>query len=115
MQRRLLLDVVVAERAALLELLAREDEALLIGRDTFLLLDLRLHVLDRVVGLDLERDRLAGQRLDEDLHGAGKGVFDLKDEANLQTADEAQAAAIHNRRGAGSKLQWQPQHCRRKP
>ena len=31
--RRLLLDVVVRERAAVLELLAREDEALLVGRD----------------------------------------------------------------------------------
>ena len=32
-QRRLLLDVVVGERAAVLELLAGEDEALLVGRD----------------------------------------------------------------------------------
>ena len=31
---RLLLDVVVAERAAILELLAREDQALLVGGDT---------------------------------------------------------------------------------
>jgi hypothetical protein len=32
-ERRLLLDVVVAERAAILELLAGEDQALLVGRD----------------------------------------------------------------------------------
>ena len=32
-QRRLLLDVVVGERAAVLELLARKDEALLVRRD----------------------------------------------------------------------------------
>jgi streptomycin 6-kinase len=31
---RLLLDVVVGEGAAILELLAREDEALLVGRDS---------------------------------------------------------------------------------
>lgn len=36
---RLLLDVVVREGAAILELLTSEDEALLIGRDTFLVLD----------------------------------------------------------------------------
>ena len=32
-ERRLLLDVVVAQRAPVLELLAREDQALLVGRD----------------------------------------------------------------------------------
>ncbi len=36
MQRRLLLDVVVGERAAILQLLAGEDEALLVGRDACL-------------------------------------------------------------------------------
>jgi hypothetical protein len=58
-ERRLLLDVVVGERAAVLELLAREDEALLVRRDALLVLDLRLDVLDRVGRLDLERDSLA--------------------------------------------------------
>ena len=53
---RLLLDVVVREGAAVLELLAGEDQALLVGRDALLVLDLGLHVLDRVRGLDLERD-----------------------------------------------------------
>jgi hypothetical protein len=35
---------------------------------TFLVLDLGLDVLDGVAALDLERDRLACQRLHEDLH-----------------------------------------------
>jgi hypothetical protein len=77
-------------------LLARKDEALLVGRDALLVLDLRLDVLDGVRGLDLERDRLAyqrerealrgrtgeawvgslhtSQRLDEDLHRGGENV-----------------------------------------
>jgi len=42
---RLLLDVVVREGAAVLELLAGKDEALLVGRDALLVLDLRLHLL----------------------------------------------------------------------
>ena len=67
MERRLLLDVVVAQRAAVLELLAREDEALLVGRDALLVLDLLLDVVDRVARLDIERDGLARERLDEDL------------------------------------------------
>jgi hypothetical protein len=33
-QRRLLLDVVVRQRAVVLQLLAGEDQALLVGRDT---------------------------------------------------------------------------------
>ena len=71
------LDVVVGERAAVLELLAREDEALLIRRNALLVLNLLLHVLDRVAGLDIERDGLARQSLDEDLHGAGAMVLSL--------------------------------------
>ena len=64
---RLLLDVVIREGAAVLELLPREDQPLLVGRDALLVLDLGLDVLDRVRRLDLERDGLAGQRLNEDL------------------------------------------------
>ena len=67
MEGRLLLDVVVAERAAVLELLAGEDEALLVGRDALLVLDLLLDVVDRVARLDVERDGLAREGLDEDL------------------------------------------------
>ena len=68
-QRGLLLDVVVRERAAVLELLAREDQALLVGGDALLVLDLLLHVVDRVRRLDIERDGLAREGLDEDLWG----------------------------------------------
>ncbi len=42
MQSRLFLDVVVAQGAAILELLAGENETLLVGRDTLLVLDLGL-------------------------------------------------------------------------
>ena len=46
------MDVVVLESAAFLELLASEDEALLIRRDAFLVLDLGLDVVDSIVGLN---------------------------------------------------------------
>jgi len=64
----LLLDVVVGQSAAILELLSSEDESLLIGRDAFLVLDLSLDVLDGVAGLDIESDSLSGEGLDENLH-----------------------------------------------
>jgi hypothetical protein len=44
-QSRLLLDVVVGERAAVLELLAREDQALLVRGNAFLVLDLGLDIV----------------------------------------------------------------------
>eukprot|EP00982_Pelagococcus_subviridis_P009228 30911-Pelagococcus_subviridis.AAC.11 len=57
-QRGLLLDVVIRERAAVLELLAREDQTLLVGGDPLLVLDLRLDVVDGVRGLHLQGDGL---------------------------------------------------------
>merc|ERR1712010_448923 len=47
-ESRLLLDVVVGQSPAILQLLAGEDEPLLIRGDSLLVLDLRLHVLDGV-------------------------------------------------------------------
>ena len=44
----LLLDVVILKGSAVLELLAPEDEALLVGRDALLVLDSCLDTLDRV-------------------------------------------------------------------
>ena len=73
MEGGLLLDVVVGEGAAVLELLASEDEALLVGRDALLVLDLGLDVLDRVRRLDLEGDGLTSEGLDENLELQGAG------------------------------------------
>ena len=70
MKRRFLLNVVVRKGAAILKLLAGEDEALLVWRNALLILNLRFHVVDRVRGLDLQSDRLSRQGLDEDLHAA---------------------------------------------
>ncbi|KAL8170394.1 hypothetical protein V2J09_022198 [Rumex salicifolius] len=45
--------VELGEGAAVLELLSGEDEPLLVRRNTFLVLDLRLHIVDRVRGFNL--------------------------------------------------------------
>jgi hypothetical protein len=60
-----LLDVVVRQRTAVFELLASEDQALLVGGDSLLVLDLALDIVDCVGGLDLEGDSLAREGLDE--------------------------------------------------
>ena len=69
MESGLLLDVVVREGSTVFELLSSEDESLLIGRDTLLILDLGLDVVDGVTWLDLKGDSLASEGLHEDLHG----------------------------------------------
>jgi hypothetical protein len=83
-QRRLLLDVVVRKCAAILQLLTSEDKTLLVRRDTLLVLNLRLHVVDSVRRLNLERDGLASQGLDENLH------------TTAQTQDEMQCGLLLN-------------------
>ena len=48
MEGRFLLNVVVRERTAVLKLLSGEDQALLVRRDTLLVLNLLLDILDGV-------------------------------------------------------------------
>jgi len=62
------LDVVVRQSAAIFQLLAGEDQPLLIWGDSLLVLDLGLDVLNGVRGLHLKGDGLASEGLDEDLH-----------------------------------------------
>merc|ERR1719411_989745 len=69
MQRGFLLDVVIRKGSSIFKLLSGKDQSLLLWRDSFFVLDFRLHVLDGVVWLDVEGDRFTGQGLDEDLHG----------------------------------------------
>lgn len=60
-----LLDVVVAQGAAILKLLTSEDQALLVRGNTLLVLDLGLDVVDGVARLDVEGNGLTRQGLDE--------------------------------------------------
>ena len=48
MESRFLLDVVVTEGSSVFKLLSSEDESLLIGWDSFLVLDLGLDILNGV-------------------------------------------------------------------
>jgi hypothetical protein len=50
---RLLLDVVVGEGTAVFELLAGEDQALLVGGNALLVLDLGLDIVNSIGGFDL--------------------------------------------------------------
>ena len=78
MEGGLLLDVVVRESAAVLELLTSEDKSLLIWRNTFLVLDLGLDVLNSVGWLDIEGDGLTSEGLDEDLHTTSESEDEME-------------------------------------
>ena len=74
----LLLDVVIGEGATVLQLLSSEDKTLLVRGNSFLVLDLLLHGLDSIGGLDLEGDGLSGKGLHEDLHTATETEDQMK-------------------------------------
>ncbi|GJN09425.1 hypothetical protein PR202_ga27430 [Eleusine coracana subsp. coracana] len=84
MEGRFFLNVVICQGASILQLLASKDEPLLVRRNALLVLDLRLHIVNGVGGLDLQSDGLAGERLHEDLH------------ATTQTQDKVQGGLLLN-------------------
>ncbi len=55
----LLLNIVIRESATVFELLASKDQALLIWRNSFLVLNLRLDVVDGIARFHLKGDGLA--------------------------------------------------------
>ena len=74
MKGRLLLNIVIGEGTAVLELLTGEDQTLLIRGNTLLVLDLLLDIVNAIRGLNLESDGLTRKGLDEDLRKERKGV-----------------------------------------
>jgi len=78
MQSGFLLDIVVGESAAILQLLAGKDQTLLIWGNTFLVLDLGLDVFDGIGRLNLKGDGLASQSLDKDLHASPQSQDQMK-------------------------------------
>merc|ERR1712213_269590 len=68
MESALLLDVIIRKSSSILELLSSKDQSLLVWRNSFLVLDLGLDILNGVRWFNLEGDGLSSQCLDEDLH-----------------------------------------------
>merc|ERR1719232_2529584 len=78
MECAFLLDVVVRERAPILELLTSEDETLLLRGNAFLILNLGLDVVNCVRRLNIECECLSGQGLDKDLHTTAKTEYKME-------------------------------------
>jgi hypothetical protein len=75
MESRLLLDIVVGQSAAILELLTSKDKALLVRRNTLLVLNLGLDIVDGIGRLNLQGDSLSGESLD-DYRGLLVAIFE---------------------------------------
>ena len=69
---RFLLDIIIRNDASILELLSSKDQTLLVRSNALLVLDLCLHVFDRVTWLHIQGDGLSGQCLHKDLHSTTK-------------------------------------------
>ena len=67
-----LLDVVISKSASVLELFFGKYKPLLIGGNTLLVLNFGLHIINSIGVLNFERDGLAGQGFDEDLHSSSE-------------------------------------------
>ena len=72
------MDVVVRESSAVLKLLSSENESLLVWRDSFLVLDLSLDILNGVSRLDIEGNGLSSKSLDEDLHSSSESQHQME-------------------------------------
>ena len=72
MKGRLLLNVVVREGSAVFKLLASEDQSLLVGGNSFFILDLGLHVLNGVGRFNIKSDGFSSEGLNEDLHSTSE-------------------------------------------
>ena len=92
MEGRLLLDVVVGEGATILKLLASEDQTLLVGRDTLLVLNLGLDVVDGVRRLNLEGNGFASESLNEDLHSTTQTEDQVEGQLLLDVTAEVSMA-----------------------
>merc|ERR1719492_685723 len=68
MQSGFLLDVIIRQSSSIFQLLSREDETLLLRWDTLFILNLGLDILNGVIRLNIESNRLSGQGFDENLH-----------------------------------------------
>merc|ERR1712045_626663 len=78
MESRLLLDVVVRQSSSIFQLFSSKDQSLLIWRDTFLVLDLCLDILNGITRLHLQGDGLTSQSLDKDLHTSSQSQDKMK-------------------------------------
>jgi len=78
MKSRFFLDVVITQSAPVFQLLSGKNQALLIWRNSFLILDLGLYIIDGIRWFHIKGDSLTGQSLHKDLHSSSKTENQVK-------------------------------------
>merc|ERR1712151_777860 len=78
MQSRLLLDVVITQSTSILKLLSCENQTLLIRRNSLLILNLCLDIVNGIRWLDIQGNSFSGKGLDENLHTSTKTQYQMQ-------------------------------------
>ena len=78
MKSRFLLDVIVRKSSSVFELLSCEDKSLLIGWDTFLVLDFSFDIFDGVSWFNVKGDGFTSEGFYENLHSSSKSENQVK-------------------------------------
>merc|ERR1719330_478368 len=68
---RFLLDIVIREGSSVFELLTGENQTLLLRWNSFLVLDLRFHIGDSIIWLNVQGDRFSREGFHKYLHSHG--------------------------------------------
>ena len=71
MQRTFLLDIVITQGPSILQLFPGKNQPLLIRWNPFLVLDLRLDIVNGIGRFDIQRDGFSREGFDKNLHGGG--------------------------------------------
>ena len=119
------MDVVVTQCSAIFQLLSSKDQSLLIRRDSFLILNLGLDIVNCVRGFHIESDGLPRQSLNENLHGEivgcmfpyAKQMIDKQPEDNTNRSFVGSMLALSvlresSKRRVGARTTQQPQQKR---
>lgn len=88
MESGLLLDIVIGKSSAVFKLLSGENQSLLVRRDTLLVLDLGLDIVDGIARFDFKGNGFAGEGFDEDLHTASETEDEVKGRLLLNVCND---------------------------
>merc|ERR1711957_238866 len=78
MKSGFLLDVIVAQGTSVFQLLSSKDETLLIRRNSFLILNLGLDIINGIRWFNIQSDSLSSECFDENLHSSSETEDQMK-------------------------------------
>ena len=92
MKSGFLLDVVVAQGTSVFQLLSSEDQSLLVWRNSFLILNLGLDIINGIGWLNIQSDGLSSECFHKDLHSSSETKNQMKSRLLLNIVVTQRAA-----------------------